>query len=326
MFRLLATASSDATKIVEEGALASSTIAQSFDQMWADVINSGGGLYGAISNLGMLFAVGTFVWWAVSFAKALIHDDYIKPAEDIIWVIVVGILLANQGQLLAQSTLGLRGIINQTNQAVLNSTSNSFRLQDAYKQIMQETGKQDVAQGLLSQCASIVDTEQQKACIDNAKAQSQQVAGNGQSPSSGFQKFLNNVGGILQANLFVVAARGLLMSFGIAFQWAIEMSLLLTGLLAPLAVGASLLPVGAKAIFAWLTGFFAVGMTKLSFNIICGLIATMVLNSGSDDSMVFIFFTSVLAPILSIVLASGGGMAVFNSLTSAGSFVAGKVI
>jgi hypothetical protein len=42
--------------------------------------------------------------------------------------------------------------------------------------------------------------------------------------------------------------------------------------------------------------------------------------------MVFIFFTSVLAPILSIVLASGGGMAVFNSLTSAGSFVAGKVI
>jgi hypothetical protein len=209
MFRLLATASSDATKIVEEGALASSTIAQSFDQMWADVINSGGGLYGAISNLGMLFAVGTFVWWAVSFAKALIHDDYIKPAEDIIWVIVVGILLANQGQLLAQSTLGLRGIINQTNQAVLNSTSNSFRLQDAYKQIMQETGKQDVAQGLLSQCASIVDTEQQKACIDNAKAQSQQVAGNGQSPSSGFQKFLNNVGGILQANLFVVAGAGL---------------------------------------------------------------------------------------------------------------------
>jgi hypothetical protein len=272
----------------------------------------------------MFFAVGTLVWWSVSFAKALIHDDYARSAEEIVWPLIVTTLLANQGNLLAQSTLALRSIINQTNQTVLNSTANSVRLQDAYKQIMTETGKQDVAQGLVSQCAAVTDPEQQKACLDNAKNQSQQIAGNNQS--SGFQKFLGNIGGIFQTNLFTMAARGWLMAFGIAFQWIIEVSMLLTGLLAPLAVGGSLLPVGQKAIFAWVTGFFAIGMVKLSFNIICGLVATMVLNSGNSDPMIFAFATSLLAPILSVILAAGGGMAVFNSLSTVASFAAGKFI
>jgi hypothetical protein len=321
---LLLTASGDATQIVEQGATASAAVSESFDQMWTDVIQAGGGLYGAIANLGMFFAVATMIWWAVSFAKALIHDDYVKPIEEMVWVFVVAALLANQGQLLAQGTLALRGIINQTNQTVLESTASSVRLQDAYKQIMTEVGQQDVAQGLVGQCASVVDPTQQQACLENAQSQATQISGN--APSSGFQQFLDNIGGVLQTNLFTMAARGWLLAFGIAFQWTIEISLLLTGLLAPLAVGASLLPVGQKAIFAWLTAFFSVGITKLSFNIICGLVATMVLNAGSNDPMIFAFATSLLAPILSLALAGGGGMAVFNSLSSAATFVSGKVI
>jgi hypothetical protein len=323
MFLLSQTTSGDATKIIQDGATASSVIAESFDQMWTDVIKSGGGLYGALANLGMLFAVGTLVFWSVSYAKALLEDNYFKSAEEMVWVLVVTALLANQGQLLATGTLALRGIINQVNQTVLASTSSSISLQDAYKQIMQETGKQDVAQGLVSQCASIADPEQQKACLDNAKAQSQQIAGGQQS--SGFQKFLDDIGGILQTNLLTMAARGWLIAFGIAFQWVVEVSMLLTGLLAPLAVGGSLLPIGQKAIFAWLTGFFSVGIVKLSFNIICGLVATVVLNAGDSDPMVFAFATSVLAPILSLALAAGGGMAVFSSLSSASTFVMGRM-
>ena len=323
MYLLLQSASGDATKIIEDGAAASSAIAGAFDQMWADVIKSGGGLYGALANLGMLFAVGTLVFWAVTYAKALLEDDYFKSAEEIVWVLVVTALLANQGQLLATGTLALRGIINQVNQTVLASTSSSVSLQDAYKQIMQETGKTDVAQGLVSQCATLADPDQQKACLDNAKAQSQQIAGGQQS--SGFQKFLDDVGGVLQTNLLTMAARGWLMAFGIAFQWVVEVSMLLTGLLAPLAVGGSLLPIGQKAIFAWLTGFFSVGIVKLSFNIIVGLIATVVLNAGDSDPMVFAFASSILAPILALALAAGGGMAVFSSLSGASTFVTGRL-
>jgi hypothetical protein len=322
---LIATAAGDATDIVEQSAAASEAVSSAFDQMWTDVIQSGGGLYGAIANLGMFFAVGTLTWWVVNFAKALVQDNYMKSADELIWVVVVAALLANQGTLLAQGTLALRSIINQTNQTVLESTASSTRLQDAYAQIMTETGQQDVAQGLIAQCSGITDPDLQQGCLSNAQTQAQQISGN--APSNGFQQFLDNVGGVFQTNLFTMAARGLLLAFGIAFQWVIEISMLLTGLLAPLAVGASLLPVGGRAIFAWLTGFFSIGIAKLSFNIICGLVATMVLNSGgSQDPMIFAFATSLLAPILALALAGGGGMAIFNSLSSAAAFVGGKVI
>ena len=322
---LIVTAAGDATDIVEQSAAASSAVSSAFDQMWTDVIQSGGGLYGAIANLGMFFAVGTLTWWAVSFAKALVQDNYMKSADELIWVVVVAALLANQGNLLATGTLALRSIINQTNQTVLESTASSTRLQDAYAQIMTQTGQQDVAQGLVAQCSAITDPDLQQGCLSNAQTQAQQISGN--APASGFQQFLDNVGGVFQTNLFTMAARGLLLAFGIAFQWVIEISMLLTGLLAPLAVGASLLPVGGRAIFAWLTGFFSIGIAKLSFNIICGLVATMVLNSGgSQDPMIFAFATSLLAPILALALAGGGGMAIFNSLSSAAAFVGGKVI
>jgi hypothetical protein len=61
-------------------------------------------------------------------------------------------------------------------------------------------------------------------------------------------------------------------------------------------------------------------MAKLSFNIICGLVATLVVNAGENDPMIFAFATGLLAPILAMAIAAGGGMAVFNSLSSIARF------
>jgi len=321
---ILANTAGQATQIIEDGQLAAETVASAFDQMWQDVIGTGG-LYAAIAQLGIFFAVGTLVFWAVNLAKALLEDDYLLPLTDIVWPMLVITLLANNGQLLATGTLALRGIINDTNKVVLASTSSSVRLGDAYKQIMQEVGKQDVAEGLVSQCSSIADPTQQQSCLADAQTQAQQMSGSGQT--SGFQKFLDGIGSAFSmGNVLSMAVRGWLLAFGIAFQWIVEVSMLLTGLLGPLAVGGTLLPVGQKSIFAWLTGFFSIGMAKLSFNIICGLVATMIVNAGSNDPMIFAFATGILAPVLSLVLASGGGMAVFNSLSSMATFGAGRLL
>jgi len=314
--------SGQATQIIEDGQLAAETVASAFDQMWQDVIGSGE-LYAAIAQLGALFAVATLLLWIAIWAQKLLEGSY-SPIAEVIWPLLVVILLANNGQLLATCTLELRGIINQTNKMVLESTSSSVRLQDAYKQIMQETGKQDVAQGLVAQCSSIADPAQQKSCLADAQSQAQQMSGSGQT--SGFQKFLDGIGQAFSTSILTMAVRGWLLAFGIAFQWIVEVSMLLTGLLGPLAVGGTLLPVGQKAIFAWLTGFFSIGIVKLSFNIICGLVATMVVKAGNNDPMIFAFATGILAPILSLVLAAGGGMAVFNSLSSMATFGVGRLL
>ena len=112
--------------------------------------------------------------------------------------------------------------------------------------------------------------------------------------------------------LFIVEA--IMMAMQGAFQACIECSMLLTGLLGPIALGASLLPVGAKPLYAWLTGFFSLGMCKLCLNIITGLVASAIHNSGPTDTLGTAIALGLLSPLLAIALSAGGGMAVFNSL------------
>jgi hypothetical protein len=305
-----------ASTITEDGVAASQAIAQSMDQLWNDVL--GGGLYGAIANLGIFFAVGTLLIFIVQWTREMIDGDTSKGFTEIIWTIVVVVLLANNGQPLAIATQGLRSIINQTNQTLLVSTSASIQLQEAYQQVMLKTGRGDAIQSLINQCNAIADPTQQTECLQNASEQAKQIeAGldNDNRPD-----WLKGISDFFNTNIFQLTVRGWLFALAIAFQWIIEVCMLLTALLGPLAVGGSLLPVGAKAIFAWLAGFFSVGMIKLGFNIISGLVATMVLNADNNDPMIFAFAIGVLAPVLSVALAAGAGMAVFQSFSNIASF------
>ncbi|MDF5730194.1 MAG: hypothetical protein PUP92_19795 [Rhizonema sp. PD38] len=306
-----------ASRITKDGAAASAAIAESMNGLWDDVLS--GGLYAALAQLGMFFGVGTLLLFIVQWAKDMVDGDNPKAFSELIWPLVVVVLLSNQAQPLAVATRSLREIINQTNQTLLTSTSASIQLQDAYQRAMADIGSQDAARSLLTQCESIADPQQRRECMENAIAQAKQIAhsspngGKWWLPDFGLSEFFNT-------NVLQLAVRGWLIAFSIAFQWMIEISLLLTALMGPLAVGCSLLPVGQKAIFAWLTGFFSVGMVKLSFNIISGLVATLVVNAKEDDPMIFAFATGLLAPILAMAIAAGGGMAVFNSLSSIARF------
>ncbi|AFZ21981.1 hypothetical protein [Allocoleopsis franciscana] len=220
---------------------------------------------------------------------------------------------AQAAQVLSACTLQLRDIINQVNQGILTAQVGDLQLQEAYQQVVGQVGEQTAINALRSQCANIADPQQQQDCINQAAQQSGQL-NNGQQSNDPFnigQQFQNTI-----STIFAAAARGWLIAFGIAFQWLVEVSLLLTALLGPLAVGGSLLPVGQKAIFAWLTGFFSVGMVKLCFNIIAGLVASLIVNAGSVDSTIIAFAVGLLSPILAMALAAGGGMAIFSSLSN----------
>lgn len=298
----------EVSRITEEGAAASDYIAAQLDGLWSDIL--GGGLYAALVRLGIFFAIGTLIIFMVQWFKALVDGDNPQAFSEIIWPIIVIFLLANNGQVLSACTLQLRNIINSVNQAVLTSTTGSLQLQEAYQRVQGNLGAESAIRGLEAQCATLVDPAQQSECLQNAGRQAQEIANpSSNNPLSGIQQFFST-------NVFQLAVRGWLIAFSIAFQWIVEISMLLTGLLGPLAVGGTLLPVGQKSILAWLTGFFSIGMAKLSFNIICGLVATLIVNAENSDPLIFAFATGLLAPILSVVIATGGGWAVFSSLNS----------
>ncbi|MFN6567612.1 hypothetical protein [Dendronalium sp. ChiSLP03b] len=120
--------------------------------------------------------------------------------------------------------------------------------------------------------------------IDRIISAPQQAIQSGANPIqvllSPFSAF---VGSVVAENI-----TNILVGLSGAYQWGIELTMLLSAYLGPLAVGGSLLPYGAKPLLAWLTGYFSVGIAKLGFNIISGFAAELIANSRSDQPLFFL--------------------------------------
>ena len=94
-----------ASTITEDGIAASEAVAQSMDKLWNDVLD--GGLYGAIANLGIFFAVGTLLIFMVQWTREMVYGDNNKTFSKIIWPFIIIVLLNNNCKLLSDATLGL---------------------------------------------------------------------------------------------------------------------------------------------------------------------------------------------------------------------------
>ena len=195
-------------------------------------------------------------------------------------------------------------MIRDVNQQVLTYSLAGASLQENFQTLQQSLSTKVVAANYFQHCEFMVG-EGQKKCLEDVAVgldvaiQEMQANGNDSISLdwllSLIQRFLpvdpliaaanadslnNDVGAISSGinSLFLPAWESavftILNGFMLAYQHFLELSLLLTALIGPLAVGGSLLPGGPKALFAWLAGFFTVGLAKLSFNIVAGLAAT----------------------------------------------------
>jgi hypothetical protein len=93
--------------------------------------------------------------------------------------------------------------------------------------------------------------------------------------------------------------------------------MLITGLMGPIAVAGSVVPLQTRPLWGWLTGFFSLGMAKFSYNVIVGLAATVLVAADAQErgDFGFLLLIGVLAPILALTLAGGAGMAVFRGIS-----------
>ena len=115
-----------ATRIFQVGAEASASIAATFDGLWSSILQ--GALYQAMTQVGVLAAVGTLGFFLVQLATQLMSGDGDSAFSNLIWPIIVVVLLANNGAALADVTLGMRAIGNQVNTTVLSSTVKNVSL------------------------------------------------------------------------------------------------------------------------------------------------------------------------------------------------------
>jgi hypothetical protein len=340
-------AQTDIDEVLGSGAITARSIAESWDNQWLDLLqnNTTNNLYGALTSLGVFFAVGTLLFFMLQWLKDLIYNDYGRPISALIWPFIVVILLNNtgSGSILSNLTLGVRNLINTVNQQVV-STANA---EQVYQQALNMSVAEEVAGSLLRPCQSLTGEQQtqcfvkandkltilwqeyrnlygNKAWIDRLESKVNYIAyGTGPVSEASFNALL---GSTIQTGI-----KNFLVSLQYAFQNLIEATMLLIAALGPLAVGGSLLPVAGKPIFAWLTGFLSIGISKFSFNIIAVLTAAVIVNGpGQDvnvdpDLMWFMIFLGVLAPVLSLLVAAAGGFAVFNAISNTSELVKERI-
>ena len=123
----------DIGDITGDAAFAADLASKGFDNLWKDTLN--GHLYASIANVGTLFAVGTLLIFLIQWIKAMLESEHYRPMSEMIWPLVVIILLSSHGKILAGATLGLREMIQQTNQTMLETVTASVRLQEAYQTV-----------------------------------------------------------------------------------------------------------------------------------------------------------------------------------------------
>ena len=106
----------------------------------------------------------------------------------------------------------------------------------------------------------------------------------------------------------------------LAMQWAfvnlLELAMLLTALVSPFALALSFLPGKGRPIIAWIIAYTSMVTVQFYYNIMIGIMANVVLNSNAYDINGFLIIMAIFGPVLAMKLAQGGGMAVFDVITS----------
>jgi hypothetical protein len=331
----------------DSGAVTARSMAESWDNQWLDLLqnNTSNNLYGALTNLGIFFAVGTLLFFMMQWLKDVINSEYSRPISGLIWPFIVVLFLSNtgNGSLLSSLTLGVRNLINTVNQQVVSTAD----AEQTYQQALNMSLAEEVAGSLLRPCQSL-NGEQQTQClarasdqIDNLWREYRNLYGNRiwierlENQVISLKLRTGNISDItfnsLLGNTAQTRIKNFLISLQYAFQNLIEATMLLVAALGPLALGASLLPVGGKPIYAWLTGLFAAGITKISFNIIAAVTAAVIINGPAEnpnanpDLMWFIIFLGILAPVLSLAVAGAGGFAIFSAINNSTALIKNRI-
>jgi len=333
--------------VLTNGVQTAQTIADGWDQQWIDLLqnNTNTNLYGALTKLGIFFAVGTLLFFMAQWLRDVLDNEYSRPISALIWPFVVVLLLANPGNgtVLSSLTLGLRDFVNTINQQVVETAD----VNQTYQQALNMSIAEDVVGGLLRPCQSLTG-QQQLDCFIQAKQKVDTLLGQyrgsygGQPWIDRLDLKVNQILGVsgnpaelafnsLLGSTTQTIIKNILVSSQSAFQNLIEVTMLLIAALGPLAVGGSLLPVAGKPIFAWLTGLLAIGIAKISFNIVAAVSAAVIVNGPAQnldadpDLMWFMILLGILAPIMSLGLAAAGGFAVFNAISNTAVWVQERV-
>lgn len=331
---------SGADRILQDGQTQVTAIAESWQHQWDNVFTSP--LYSTLVYYSALFAAGAVMLFVLQFFKRLSQEEELEAAlQSMVVAFLVCLLLAGNGVVLSKMTLAIRSVTYTLSNSVLETTLLGVKLADAAQAATLVGPIKTQVAAEISQCQALVGQEQ----VDCLKTANERVGSllqqwRGVIRVTNYASFVANsittslndlgnfaTGPVLQQGNdqgFLAGVQGYLIqqtiqAFLYWWQWAfanlLEIAMLLTALMGPFAVAGGIAFDG-KSFWAWLVGLFSIGFAQVSYNIIVGLAAVVIVDAQATDTNGFLLLIAVFAPALALTMAAGGGIAVFNVISS----------
>ncbi len=278
-----------------------------------------GQVYATLANVGRGFALISLFIALIQFFKESSErsaDGRIRSVTEFIWPIIVIALLTNNARLLRESTKNIRDAFNNVNDVVIAKTLPGRSLVTEFQKASDEGVAKEQIGAIVSRCINTSD-KLQETCYENAKKAIKQVISNYpdiDSLQDYAEKAIKALDDVKEPNSDVTAlnayitdkdeakARREQLTQQVSFQNMLELGLLLAGLLAPLAVGLSILPIRSKPIYAWFSAFFSLGLIKIVYTFSFGILASFALSAKLFDSL---FLTTLTGTFLPVASAAG---------------------
>ncbi|WP_299489990.1 hypothetical protein [Acaryochloris sp. IP29b_bin.137] len=327
----------DVLKIDRKSQLSSAATSEAFEVFWIDNMPQWMFLIRVALTIVGVFAL---VWYAVWLAK---KADSIGafPWEQIV-IPVVLLVVINSGDLMAMSANSTRRVNNKLGEDVLSLVD----AQSKTEQARAITSYPAVMSAQIKQCDGIPPGEQQSLCFNAAAEvgtelleidrqrfgdqpwiqEKQQTLNKLQASGSANVKDL----GLLEelGTAFLSGFEEILMFFldilGEGFQVLIEYGYILTAFLLPLALLLGFSPLQAMPIMAWGVAMSSIGLLKFFYNLIVAIAADILMSGGSVLHAVFAVVSGLLAPLLTVGLAGGGGLTIILAILQFSSFAANQ--
>jgi hypothetical protein len=342
-------------KILQESIEATEVSTDAMNNMWEVLFASDSALYNQVVALATALTIIGFFFLMISFARALQSSNVDKIIEVSVWSLLVIVLLSQNGRVLKHVTLGSRNFINEQTKSILHVQVGALTIQDAMQDVILTDQVRERVKASFSDCEA-KEGEEQIQCLEEGAKQAElivkeyensnfrfpglsrlsanikkitqdvraQGAASGASRRETVAEWDSQISSLIWQSATNSSSRQFLKSFQNWFSYGYEFAMLLTGLLGPLSVAASLIPKQPRAFFSWMIAFFAIGVLKLSYNLIIGFAALYASEAQVQDlgSSGFLLMMSIGAPIISVAVAGGGGAAVFFALGKTTGMVA----
>ena len=335
------------TGLIQDSIKQIESIQDAWDAHWTDIFTTTNGLYLGINQFAAIILVGTFIFFAVGWVKDAVERGIFPALPHIVWILVIATLLYNNGAMLGAITLGIRNVINAQTKTVLEIQVGDVSMLEALNDVVISQQAKDLIQREYTSCEAKEGQAQVDCLIEAGERAQRRLQEEYRDPgfwppgvqrlwervraitdkieqdsqTSDDRRFVNPLGDILVETVVQTANQALALKLLKGWQWAfssiLELAMLLTGLMGPIAVAGSAMPLQGRPLWAWLTGFFSLGMAKFSYNIIIGLAAMVLVTADaqSQSDFGFLLLIGILAPILALAIAGGAGMAVFRGVS-----------